>query len=635
MGGNREEHLSNTGPIRRADLNLRAEYPEYKTTIYRIEKNDFLIHIENTKQDFESIKTHFEERLKPILTRVRLAKKKPNIYLEIIPSMLDSEISKGLEGILMTKSEWINLLDLKFPKINFYKITDHTGVINIHIANYKIKEGNTTKLVFLDKYSKQQLESFFNNHKSPLEFNIVIDEFENKPDLIPGYQKDDNSSFVFAKNLEPKPLFTQRDETLWYDNVDHIFEGSFTKNDLFFYNENEFACYVDFSVFPNIDLRYHLLLYQMIYLTPPLEKKIDDWLKTLGITRNEFIELIVRERIKLVLTQDNARYDISFMNDVFELMPNSIISKRAVSCLQQCDIIELSDNYIFNTPECIEELKFISEMSSKFVKGNSKLIYDMAVWPIKARRKSFEILHRSGILSASLYGVNMIIDNPPSNNINDATDFLLKVYSPSIHLAHALNATYFPFQGENGYTDGDYAEMMGKLLNFFKFSTLDNFKTFIDTESLLQNGNSFISPVNIMQVNTYDSILYFEEILNKELIFPNGRRLIETLAALSPEEQKEKIAYYNREIQQFSRRKEMYGKTFDLSVKCLNALIGHSTGVPTGPILTGIKLASNGFFKRVSPIRHIMEKVEQAMENSADRRNIHFLSKINRAVKLK
>ncbi len=635
MRDNNLHQMNNTGPVRRADLYLRAEYPEFETTIYRIEQNRFLIYIENLKKDFDVINVQFEKKLKPLLTRAKLTKKKPKIFLEIIPSMSDSEISKGLEGILMTKSEWINLLAIKFPTINFYKITDDTGVINIHIANYRIKEGDTTKYVFLDKSSRRLLEDFIYQYKSPMGFNIVIDEFEDKPALIPGYQKDDDFAFVYVKNLVSKPFFTQRDESLWYDNVDHIFQGSFKKKDLFFFNENEYNCYVDFSVFPNVDLRYHLLLYQVIYLTPPLEKRIDIWLKTMRITRNEFIELIVRERIKLVLTQDNARYDLNFMNEIYELMPNSIVSKRAVSCLQQCDIIELSDNYIFNTTECIQELKYVCEISSKFAKVDSKFIYDIAVWPIKARRNSFEILQRSGIMSASLYGVNMIIDNPPSKNISEAGDFLLKVYSPSIHLAHALNATYFPFQGEGGYTDGDYADMMGKLLNFFKFSTLHNFKEFTDTETFLQKGNNFISPINLIMVNDFDSILDFEDILNKELAFPNGRRLIETLSSLSPKEQSEKIAYYNEEIMRFLKKKDMFGKTLDFSVQSLNAMLGFSTGLPTGPVLTAIKLGGNKFFKHFSPIRHIMEKIEQAMESNIDRKNIHFLSKINRAVKLK
>ena len=626
---------NNIGPVRRVDLHLRAEYPEFQTTIYRMTADDFLIHIKNLKVDFETINKEFEEKIKPILTRVKLTKKVPNNYLEIVPSMLDTEISKGLEGILMTKSEWIKLLAVKFPKIHFYKITDDVGVVNIHIANYKVKKGNTTQYVFLDKFSKQALEEFIDNYKSPMEFNIIVDEFDSKPSLTPGYQNDGSDAFVYVKHLTSKSIFSQRDESLWYDNVDQIFEGNFNKTDLFFFNEREYSCYVDFSVFKNIDLRYHLLLYQMVYLTPPLDKKIEDWLKTIRISQSEFIELICRERIKLLLNQEEARYDMDFLKEVYELMPDSIVSKRAVSCLQQCDIVELSNNYIFNTPECIHELKHVSNISSKFTKVDSKYLYDLAVWPIKARRHSFEILHRSGIISASLYGVNKIINNPSSTNITEDSLFLMNVFSPSVHLAHALNATYFPFVDENGFSDAYYANVMGKMLNFFKFSTLSNLNTFTDVESVLQKGHSFISPIELIDVNTFSSILDFEDVLNKELVFPNGKRLIESLSSLSPEDQKLKIVYYNKEMNKHIKNKEKITKTFDFSVQSLNAILGLSTGMPTGPILTAIKLGKNKFFKSFSPIKHIISKVEQAMEQTVDDKNIHFLSKINRVAKLK
>ncbi len=70
---------------------------------------------------------------------------KPETYLEIIDRIADNEISKNFEGIPMSKITLFNLLHSKFPRINFYKLSDDSGEVNIHIANYTVTEGKTKK----------------------------------------------------------------------------------------------------------------------------------------------------------------------------------------------------------------------------------------------------------------------------------------------------------------------------------------------------------------------------------------------------------------------------------------------------------------------------------------------------------
>jgi len=241
----------NIGPIRRADLSLRGEYPEFKTTIYRIEENKFLIHIPKIRKRLEAIKRHFKQNIKPILTPVELTNIKPKKYIEIIPSMTDKEISLGLEGLLMSKMDWMKLLVSKFPRINFYKITDDDGVVNIHIANYKEKKGKTTKFIFLDVFNKKALEDFLKSHNSPINFNVIVDNFEQSPDLTPGFDAE-TGAYIYLKELKQKPHLIQRDEALWFDNVDSIFQGRFKKENLFFYDAEEYSCYVDFSAWSKI-----------------------------------------------------------------------------------------------------------------------------------------------------------------------------------------------------------------------------------------------------------------------------------------------------------------------------------------------------------------------------------------------
>ncbi|WP_306013273.1 MULTISPECIES: hypothetical protein [unclassified Allomuricauda] len=622
------------GPVKRVDLNLRTLFPELATTIYKIELNKYLIYVTNFSGDFKVLTERFENEIRPLLTPVKLVNTKPEHFQEIIPGLSDLEISKGFQGMLMNKVEWIFLLAAKFPKINFYKISDDDGVVGIHIANYKIKSGKETKYVYADIFSIAELEAFLSSHQSPITFNIIIDEFEEKPELTQGFDER-GGTFTYVREKNQKPLFVQRDESLWFDNIDAIFESKYTKEHLYFYDKEEYSCYADFSAFPNIDLRYFLMLYQTMYLSPPLDTKISEWLKGFDVTVRELLTLIERGRVKLILINDTSRYDLGFLNEVYELRPNAIISKRGVSCLQQCDIVEMSNRYIFNEMKLVQELKLISEFLAKELKKDTKMLYNALVWPIKARRKSFEVLHRGGVLSASLYGVDQIIDNPPSSDISEDTSFLLKMFSYATHLSHSLNATYFPVRGEEGYTDESYAEVMGKLLNFYRNATISNLKDFTDCESFLANGNTFVLPIELIKINPYPSILEFEEVLSKEIVFPNSERLIKTLSHLSLDEQKKKIAFYNREVTRYLGKTQKTERLLDLGVQTLFEIIGSPMGLPIGSIFNFSQWATNKYMKKISPAQRIQEKIDLALNQSTDRKNIHFLSKINRVAMLR
>ncbi|ARN78887.1 hypothetical protein BST97_13310 [Nonlabens spongiae] len=623
------------GIVRKTDLNLRAEFPELQTIIYQVEDDSFVIQIKNRKVDYHKIEAEFEKSIKPILVPINLSRKKPKEKFKILSSLEDVDIPKGLQGVLMPKFRWADMLMSKFPGINFYKISDEPGVVNIHIANYWYQSNSMKKYQFLTKNQKEDLVEFLKNYKSGIDFRIYVDELDSASDHN-GHSKDGSSTYYCNRVARNIPKFVQRDESLWYDNVDSIFESNFKKKQLFFYNQNEYSCYADFSVYPNIDLRYFLLLYQRIYLSPPIDNNLGDWFKAHSMSRAEFIELIIRERITILLVQDVSRYDTDFLNEVFSLKPDAIVSKRAIACLQQCDIIETSDNYLFGDGVSIKEMKFVSEMLSKYMKTDASSLFKTLAWPVVARRKSFDVLQIGGVLSASVYGVNKIISNPPETNISEASEFMLNVFSYASHLSSSLNATYFPVRGKDGFTDATYTEQMGTLLNFYKKATVEGLKNFVEGQQYLIKGNTFIEPIQLLKINDYPPILEFEDVLNKELVFPSSKRLMETLANLNGEEQQRKIKMYNDEINKFLGTQEKTGLVLDLGTQTLNIAIGLASGVPTGPLTSLLKLMSKKPMKRLNPVRGLLEKVELAMnQNEEDTRNIHFLSRINRVAKLK
>ena len=399
-----------SGMVRRTDLYLRTEYPDLITIIYRIETNSFKIYCEGFDGDFEQFQKDFDYSIKMISAPVTLTQEYPNNYIETIPQIPDSEISKGFEGIGMTLNMISNIILAKFPRINFLKIEQSKNrTVNLFTRKYIEEIPNGKTYHFLNNGDRKLLEDFLEGLKMPVKFEI-IDKESDEVNEFSGFISENPIQTIEATKLriQYNNEFSKRDEALWFDKIDTIFEGSFKKENLYFFNPNEYSCYVDYSAFKNIDLRNHLFLFETIYVTLPYDRNIVEWLKASKISKNEFLDLIKRGRVKLILTQPEFRYDISFINDAFTANRNGVITRRAIAALHQIDIVEMSNNYLLNEATIFQELKPFCQIVAEIMKVDTKFYYDLMVWPIKARRKSFEYLLTNGVFSTAAYGVNKV-----------------------------------------------------------------------------------------------------------------------------------------------------------------------------------------------------------------------------------
>ena len=127
----KNDEQKNYGLVRKTDLILRAKYPELQTLIHQTSDGSFIIYIKNRKVDLSTIEEEFEKSIKPIFLPVAISTRKPKGKTKLIPSLEDRDIPKGMQGVLMPMSRWADMLMSKFPHINFYKITDEQGILNI------------------------------------------------------------------------------------------------------------------------------------------------------------------------------------------------------------------------------------------------------------------------------------------------------------------------------------------------------------------------------------------------------------------------------------------------------------------------------------------------------------------------
>ncbi len=357
-----------------------------------------------------------------------------------------------------------------------------------------------------------------------------------------------------------------------------------------------------------------------------------EWLKESKISRNEFLDLIVKGRVKLMLTQPEFRYDMNFITDAFNANPNSVITRRAISALHQIDLVEMSNNYLLNEASILQELKPFCQILADIMKVDMKFYYDFILWPMKARRKSFEYLLLNGGFSLAAYGVNNVIEPWISKILGKDLSFEFTVNSSSIHLANALNATYFPFHTDEGYSDQYYANAMGDLLNFYKNANKNNIASFVEDRENIKSCVIPINPIDIIEGNDDITIAELEKEFSKNSIFPGSKNLIETLAPLSIEDRQTKINYYNNEVVKVINSKKIVPDAIDLGTNIIIDSIGVATGLSfLGSAYSMLKISGKGIDKAAK----ISEKMQNAFKEDPDKANIHYLSKINRVAKLK
>lgn len=426
--------------------------------------------------------------------------------------------------------------------------------------------------------------------------------------------------------------FIERDEALWYDNVERIYDGSYQKSDLYFFDSSKTACLVNFSKFKNANLRNHLLLYDVVYCILPLVENMSSFLNNQKISRDEILRLVKRERLKIINMQPENRLDYGFMNEAFQENPSSVVSRRALSALCAIDLVEMNQSYILSDPELDNYIHPLIQEVSNLTGRDVYTTSNFLLWPKQALRRSLDSLNQAGPMGISRYGVNNpIMDSLPAE-VKEKLGFEFTVHSDQIHLSHALNATYFPFfvDGEK-YSDHPYALIMGEMLNFFKNSSYQNISNLFNNDPTVPMQNSSLGLISAFDINDYIPVLEFEEEISSSVVRKGMNSLFSELNLLDKEGRRQRIFEYNVEVEKALRNKNVSKHALDLGDDALGLFV---------PLwATGKKLlkgTTRMAMDKFPAIQNVSEFIEDKTITKNDRdRNITILSQVNRVAKLK
>lgn len=611
--------LNYDGWCRRIDLYFRSRFPYLDTRLFKLNEYRYQLYLVDDIDNFDEINDVFEGQIRVLTVPIKLVMSLPENYIIEIEKIKDDKIPSKFEGY-----------PLSIPQLYSHILSIHP---NVKINN--IEEDHDNRLIIVrlsgnyDSEIIEGVEGTVSALKAPYSFKVKNgrgEEFN---------FKFSDEVFNIAPSQTKKELncaFIERDEALWFDNVESIYNGSYKKSDLYFFDPSKTACLVNFSRFQNANLRNHLLLYDVVYCVLPLAQEMSNFLVDQKISRDEILSLVKRGRLKILNMQPESRLDHGFINEAFQENPSAVVSRRALSALCAIDLVEMNQSYALSDPEIDRYIYPLLQELSKFTGKDIVTISDFLLWPKQALRKSLDTLNHAGPMGISNYGVNIpIINSLPTEN-KEKIEFEFIVNSDQIHLSHALDATYFPFfVDDSKYSDQPYALMMGEMLNFFRNSSCQNISNLIDIDDINSVRNPSLGLISTFDINDYIPVLEFEEEVSSRVVRNGMNSLFSELNLLNSEERRQRISDYNIEVDKALRNKKVSKHALDLGEDTLGLIVPF-WGTGKKLLKGGTKLARD-LFPALNNISEFIE--DKATKVSGKNRDISVLTKVNRVAKLK
>lgn len=623
--------------VRRTDLELRCAYPELETVIYKINSVEYVIHCMEFQGDFIKLSKEFNHEIRPIASPAKLAESAPLDYeKKLQPISFENPVDEFCASVV-TEAEVRGLVEAKFYDVEIVRIIHHPGMnysVDITVGSgttdEKIREMKKflgpvlgTDSIYISKSDLKSMEG--DPEEQVSETHDPLFRILEVRGL--GYHKDLSCSAAEAD--------------YWFSNAEAIYENRITRAKIPFYRAEQKNCFMDCSLQSNFDIRKALFLYETVYIGMPLENHLDLFLQNQRMTKKELVELIDMGKVVLVLTNLESRYDKKLLNEAYSVNPLGVLGRRGVNVLVASYFSELEKRYMQNYPEMYKISKELYRQGRTV--DDKKLLYmaDMISFPLRAKAKSFRYLNTEGLFSLSAYGVNTVITSALDIGLDeekkDWLDLFISSGAELLHLAMAINATYFPIRWQNcskDYLSPDFqiVDIMEKLLSMYWYGE--------DQISFIQQSRD-IKGMDLLELFECEKSLSVRDVANSAdewntpLLFG---QILDGIAKLPLEKQNEKIREYNHLLLEISKQPDRNSAT-DMIM----------TGISFVPMSEKASIAANVFdilrsiLSERKPIRECKDKrnlkwkIEKAEKRKLDQQSIdeiYLLDKIYRVARL-
>lgn len=617
--------------VRRDDLRLRGVYPSLKTRIFEVEPENFLIYVQNPFGDRNALCEEFDNSIRFITNQVELTFDLPNHFIRELPIIEDSEIGDNFAGIGWTANDLYNLLYSKFPFLKSIKIDSvEKGVVKIHFPQGMSGLYNSQLTSFLDSLSG-----------GVIKFEAAFDETEEGHFNV-GRDTNPVLTILPAKWNSTNAEYEKKDEAFWFDNIKGIYNGTVTKESILGQRSQKNSCYIKYSSFSNVNIRNGILLFDHVYVELPFGISIKEFCTGQQISEEELISLVVQDRVTFVTNQPSDRMDYGFLDTIYKMKPEAVLSRRLLSALIIADLVEMNNNCLISD-ECLPVLS--PNLFAGLGEDVSKKLYNLATWPRRALRNSFELLTLNSSLRIGSLGVNNCFTFPENTPNKDALELEFVLNSESVHIASALNAYYFPFWAEK-YETKTQASLMYNMIKLFKCRSADELERHNARIESSLKGTASIPNLDILEVEDFPSIHEILQFSETYCTSRNFNTLFSYLDTFAIEERNAKILEYNRSLESLRLKKDNQSKYLDLGFSFLCDAAGVALGTAfddlpdylfVGTFATLAKYGGIEFLKRNDFLRNKLNERSNLIkpDKPIDKQAARFLSQINPVARLR
>ena len=553
--------ISYAGWARRADVLLRAKYPNLLTRIFEVASDRFVIYFDKSLQSADDIKI---DEIRPVTLSLEITNIIPTNVLRELSTISDDKVSTDLEGFPFNRSSIFHIICGKFPALPLVNISDAEQNGRIYL---EITEPVADELV-------DEVLEYCRNLRVPATIKIrVLDE--NKEPNKGLLSANEDTIAVRAWRVRPHvPEYVKHDEEFWFSNIGKIFSNEYSMTDFPCLNENESRCFIDATRGEHINIRQLLSFYDTIFISMPLHEEHDKFFRQQKISETDLLNLLEWGRVKIISTQPEERLRLPFLMQAAERTPTALMGRRTAAALIALDLVQTGNEYSLNKPENFREIGELSKRLSEKSGLPPRHLLNFLLWLLQARREAVWSLLDRGTMGIVPIGLGPLFGEAIEKTWKKDLHLEALVVSQDVHLAHALNATSFLRSGE---PEGmrRLGNLMGDTLNFFRSFNGRIAPAWIGNIERKEAGKLILPPLPLFE---FDTAIPLDEIIsatNRQVVRNRGRALFSRVAEMTDEDRFKEINNLNKDLRRMGQNSGIISlDSIDTGISVLSTIYG-------------------------------------------------------------
>lgn len=338
----------------------------------------------------------------------------------------------------------------------------------------------------------QILEDILLKQEVPVTYRVIVDKSISNGEK--NYRDDfrkSNIDIIPAKlvsNKVSKDLLRliEEDEDLWRDNRNKIFTGEINNQAGILpeeWDKLESRCFINASVFPQINIRNYLSIYEKIIMVFPLENSKSRVLASLNISEDELIRLAELKRIGFILPQSIDRYPIGLVEEIALSAPESLIFSRRMASMT---MINSRNRFPFLYPpikltEKVEIIKTLYNYASKNQTKDSKILMKIIAELARIWSASEDQINYQGAMGTGSLGLGKLMATLAGELVGEE-DMGFLFAANTVEWAAPFHANIGPNYSEDGYTDEAYIKILANAyssINSYDHSVISKLNNYI------------------------------------------------------------------------------------------------------------------------------------------------------------